>query len=71
MFVDAEGRMVNFEAQRFNTASRSIQTWETPITDYATYSGYNLPKTGSAVWRSPQGDLTYIELDVTSVTYLD
>ena len=71
MFVDSEGRMTNFKAQRFNTGSRSIQTWETPITDYDDYSGFKLPKSGSAVWRSTEGDITYIELDVTGVTYLD
>ena len=69
MFVDERGRMTNFRAERFNTATRSMQTWETPITDYADYSGYRLPKSGSAVWRSPGGDLTYIALDVTSVRY--
>lgn len=71
LFVDDAGQMTNFRAQRFNTASRSMQVWETPITDTADYSGYRLPRSGSAVWRSPQGDLTYIELDVTSVRYED
>jgi hypothetical protein len=69
MFVDAEGRMTNFQAQRFNTATRSMQTWETPISDYGNYSGYNLPKFGAGVWRSPDGDLTYIEVGITNVRY--
>ena len=69
MFIDEQGRMTNFRAERFNTATRTIQTWETPITDYADYSGYQLPRSGSAIWRAPEGDLTYIELDVTSVSY--
>ena len=51
--------------------TRAMQVWETPITDYASYSGHRLPRSGSAVWRSPQGDLTYIELDVTSVSSED
>jgi hypothetical protein len=71
MFVDDEGRLTNFQAQRFNTATRSMQTWETPIATYGDYAGFQLPKSGSAVWRSQQGDLTYIELDVTSVRYED
>jgi hypothetical protein len=69
VFVDETGRMTNFQAQRFNTATRSVQTWETPITDYAEYQGFNLPRSGSALWRSPEGDLTYIELDVLTVRY--
>jgi hypothetical protein len=69
MFVDDAGEVTNFQARRFNTATRSEEVWETPITGHADYSGYHLPKSGSAVWRLPQGDLTYIELDVTSVRY--
>jgi hypothetical protein len=57
VFVDEVGRMTNFRAQRFNTATRSIQTWETPITDYADYQGFKLPSSGSALWRSLEGDL--------------
>jgi hypothetical protein len=68
-FVDAEGRLVNFRAQRFNTASNSVETWETPIGDYRTFNGLKLPSTGSAVWRQRAGDLAYIELEITSLTY--
>jgi hypothetical protein len=71
VFVDGLGRMTNFQAQRFNTASRSIQTWETPLTEHADYSGFMLPRSGSAKWRSDKGELTYIELDVTGVSYED
>ncbi len=69
MFIDGEGQMTNFEAQRFNTASHEMQKWETPIVRHADYAGFNLPSSGSAVWRSPEGDLTYIELDVAGVSY--
>lgn len=69
MFVDEQGRLMNFRAKRFNTSTRSVQTWETPIADDADYSGYRLPRSGSAVWRAPEGDLTYVELEVTAVRY--
>ncbi|HWA19896.1 MAG TPA: DUF6544 family protein [Devosia sp.] len=69
LFVDAEGRFVNFRALRFNTGTRSIETWETPITQWKTFGALELPSHGAAVWKLPGGDLTYIELDVTDVTY--
>ena len=67
--VDGEGRLVNFRAQRFNTASNSVETWETPIAGYRIFDGLNLPTIGAAVWKRPSGDLTYIELEVNSLTY--
>jgi hypothetical protein len=69
MFVDDLGRMTNFKAQRFNTSTRSIQPWHTPIFDYGDYRGFQLPRTGAAVWESPDGDLTYIEVEVTDVRH--
>ncbi|MEQ1900250.1 MAG: DUF6544 family protein [Devosia sp.] len=68
-FVDADGRLTNFRAQRYNTDSRSIETWETPVGAYRDFGGLQLPSAGSAVWKLPSGDLNYIELEITGVTY--
>lgn len=67
--VDADGRLTNFRAQRYNTGSRSMETWETPITKYGEFSGLKLPARGAAIWKLATGDLDYIELDVLSVVY--
>jgi hypothetical protein len=67
--TDAEGNLINFRARRYNTGSRSMETWETPIAGYASFSGMLLPRTGSAAWKLKDGDLDYIELEVTGVTY--
>jgi hypothetical protein len=69
LFVNDVGEVTNFRARRFNTGSRSLELWETPITAYGSYDGRLLPRAGSAVWKLPAGDLAYIELEVTSVTY--
>ena len=69
LFVDASGQLTNFRARRYNTGSRSMETWETPITAYRSYTGLLLPSAGSAVWKLGAGDLDYIELEITSVTY--
>lgn len=68
-FVDADGRLANFRAQRFNTATQRLETWETPIGGYRTFNGSPLPASGTAIWNQPEGDLPYIDLEITSLTY--
>lgn len=68
-FFDAEGRITNFSALRFNTATRAMETWETPISAYGTFGKLRLPSSGAAVWKSAAGDFAYIEIDVTDVAY--
>lgn len=68
-FIDADGRLVNFRAQRFNTASNSIETWETPVGDYGRMNELNLPSSGAAVWKRAGGEFSYIELKLTGLAY--
>jgi hypothetical protein len=67
--VDEEGRLTNFRAIRYNTSTRSDETWETPITAYRDYGGLRLPSAGAAVWKLAGGDLSYIELEVGNIGY--
>ena len=69
MFVDEEGRLTNFRAQRFHTGTRTMETWETPMTKHRTFAGVRLPIAGAAVWKLKNGDFPYIELEVTDVKY--
>lgn len=69
LFFDADGRFVNFRAERFNTTSNSIQTWETPLDEQKSFAGINLPVSGAAVWQTDTGPFAYIELEVTGVRY--
>jgi hypothetical protein len=46
-----------------------MEIWETPIIAYRNFNGLLLPSAGSAVWKLDAGDLDYIELEITSVTY--
>jgi hypothetical protein len=68
-FFDEQGRPVNFKALRYNTDTRRLETWETPITEYGVFDGLNLPAKGKGVWKLPSGDFTYIELEITRVAY--
>lgn len=69
MVFDTEGRLVTFTARRFDTGTRSMETWETPISAYGEFSGLRLPSRGAAVWKRAGGDFTYIELEIVDVAY--
>ena len=69
LFFDADGRLVNFRATRFNTATRTMETWETPVTGYGEFGGLRLPSKGSAVWKLADGDFAYIELEIVEIAY--
>lgn len=68
-FFDDDGRPVAFRARRYNTATARVEVWETPVGAYGRFAGLNLPTRGTAVWKRPGGDFTYIELEVTGIAY--
>jgi len=69
LFFDGEGRLTNFRAQRHNTATRQVETWETPITGYGELDGLQLPIRGEGVWKQAGGDFAYIEVEVTALAF--
>lgn len=68
-FVDGEGRLTNFQAQRYDTGTRAMGIWETPVAGYRSINGLQVPTSGSAVWKRDTGDFDYIELEVTGIGY--
>jgi hypothetical protein len=69
LFVDGQGRLLNFRARRFNTATGRLEVWETPMTHHGERAGVQVPVAGSAVWKLADGDFAYIELSVDAVRY--
>jgi hypothetical protein len=69
LVVDEAGRAVTFRARRYNTTTRSIEMWETPMTEEGMRAGLRLPTAGSALWKLPGGDFTYIELGNGEIVY--
>ncbi|MCR6656444.1 MAG: hypothetical protein NVV63_11665 [Opitutus sp.] len=47
------------------------KSWETPISATGPLAGLELPTHGAADWKLAGGDLRYIELEVTAVSYDD
>ena len=69
LVVDEAGRAVTFRARRYDTGTRSVETWETPFTAEGVRAGLTVPTDGSALWKRPGGDFTYIELSVGDIVY--
>jgi hypothetical protein len=69
--IDEMGRMTNFITQRYreNKGQYTLDTWTTPIMEYGTLAGLNLPIHGQAVWKLSSGDLPYGDLKLTEIEY--
>lgn len=71
LFFADEGRLTDFTAMRYREIDGdfSLDPWSTPITDYGTLAGLNLPVRGQGVWNLPSGDLPYVQIEITSIEY--
>jgi len=71
LFIDSEGRPVNFTAMRYREfkGDYALDAWSTPITDYAERIGLMLPVRGQAMWHLDSGLFVYIDLEVGEVEY--
>jgi hypothetical protein len=69
--VDEQGRLTNFIAKRYrgNNGAYTLETWETPMTEYGMLAGLNLPIRGGALWKLPAGDEPYIDVKLTEIEY--
>jgi hypothetical protein len=66
---DAEGRLVNMVAERYDREAGRVLPWSTPIADYGEFEGLRLPVAGEAVYARGEGDMPYIRLRVTEIEY--
>lgn len=68
---DDEGRVVDFRADRYRSEDSGfvLTPWRTPIVTHARFDGIEVPSSGSALWELDDGDLEYIRIRVTDVTY--
>ena len=65
VYVDAEGRITNFVANRYQDAVDAYVPWATPLTEYGEQAGLRLPVRGQGVWHNPDGDFMYIDIQAT------
>jgi len=71
MHFKPDGKPVNFVAKRYRMAGKKydLETWSTPFTGYGEFEGLKLPVRGQGVWNLKEGDLVYIELEITELEY--
>ena len=71
LIFDDSGRPINFIAQRYreNKGAYTLDTWTTPFTAWGLIGGLNLPLSGQAVWKFPDGDLPYIDVTLTEIEF--
>jgi len=71
MYFDGEGKPTNFVAKRYRMVGKryDLETWSTPFTGYGEFEGLKLPVRGQGVWNLKQGDLVYVDLEVTELEY--
>lgn len=71
LFVDDEGKLTDFVAQRYGDLNGKYElgTWSTPVTAYGEFEGLRLPSRGKAVWKLEDGDLEYINVEITDLQY--
>jgi hypothetical protein len=71
MSFDPEGKPLNFVAKRYRMIGKGydLETWSTPFTGYGVFEGLKLPVRGQGVWNLKEGDLVYVDLEVTELEY--
>ncbi|MCA1781607.1 MAG: hypothetical protein LC679_05330 [Intrasporangiaceae bacterium] len=68
-FFDAQGRLTNMVADRYDRESAAVVPWSTPVGSYGEFDGVRLSTSGEAVYTRPSGDYSYIRLRVTDVEF--
>lgn len=71
LIFDSDGKPLNFVAQRYREIDGdfSLDQWSTPITEYGTLAGLNLPLRGQAVWHLQPNDFAYVDVVVEEIQY--
>lgn len=71
LHIDDEGKITNFTTERYREVGGkfSLDPWSTPIKRYGEMAGLKLPVFGQAMWNLPEGDLVYIEMEISDLRY--
>ncbi len=73
LYFAEDGRLINFISNDRYAVSGDGEAvnipWSTPVESFSDYHGYNLVSKGEAIWHYPEGDFSYIRLNVKDVIY--
>ena len=68
---DALGRITEFSCQRYAMEGKTmvLRRWRTPTDAYGEREGLRIGVKGRAIWERPEGDYTYVDLEITTLKY--
>ncbi len=68
---DSMGKFKEFTCNRYYIKGdeKLFLPWRTPVDDYASLGGLQLSNKGRAIWDHPEGEFTYIKLEISRVDY--
>ena len=68
---DHDARLVDFRADRYRTVGSDYEMtlWSTPLSQYDTFGGLELPSQGSGVWILEDSVFEYIQIELLDVRY--
>jgi hypothetical protein len=72
LYFNEKHELVNFVSyDRYETDGKNYNSypWLTPVENYQMINGYLLPSRGRLIYKRPDGDFTYGELEYKSVKY--
>lgn len=63
------GEMKLFEADRYygGAEDAEMQKWVVKAEEYKTFSGYRIPNRLTVTWKLPDGDFTWLKLEITDM----
>jgi hypothetical protein len=71
MYFGPDGKPLNFVAKRYRMVGKKyeLETWSTPFTGFGEFEGLRLPVRGQGVWNLKEGELVYVDLEITELEY--
>lgn len=70
LYFNTEGQLVNFLSEdRWAVADMKQYPFSTPVSNYQSLNGYNLPTYGEMIWHYPDGDFSYGKIEIKDIEY--
>ena len=70
-YFDYEGDVVGFEGKRYGNFEGhfSLETWSVRILEHKEFNGIRIGNKCEVTWKLKQGDFTWLQLEVTDISY--
>jgi hypothetical protein len=73
LHFNEKGELINFISEdRYLTESGEEYInykWSTPVQRYLDFNGIKVPTHGKAIWHTPEGEFTYMKIDLKDIKY--